>query len=70
VVHQPASCWPPNGRREKVSSDAADTEIENVMVATSVDGRMLVVSFNVTQELAGEWLSVGKEIIKSIKAND
>ncbi len=51
-------------------SDAADTKIENVMVATSVDGRMLVVSFNVTQELAGEWLSVGKEIIKSIKAND
>ena len=50
-------------------SDAADTKIENLMVATSVDDRMLVVSFNVTQELAGDWLSVGKEIIKSLKAD-
>jgi len=49
-------------------SDAADTKIENMMTATSVDGRMLVVSFNVTEELAGEWLPVGREIIQSLKA--
>ena len=49
-------------------SEAADTRIENMMAATSVDGRMLVVSFNVTEELAGEWLPVGREIIQSLQA--
>ena len=49
-------------------SDAAGTKIENMMVATSVGGRMLLVSFNVTQELAGDWLPVGKEIIQSLVA--
>ena len=48
-------------------SEAADTRIENMMAATSVDGRMLVVSFNVTEELAGEWLPVGREIIQSLQ---
>ena len=49
-------------------SEAADTKIENLMTATSVDGRMLVVSFNVTEELAGDWLPVGREIIQSLQA--
>ena len=51
-------------------SEAADTRIENMMAATSVDGRMLVVSFNVTEELAGEWLPVGREIIQSLRATN
>jgi hypothetical protein len=50
-------------------SDAADTKIENMMCATSVDGRMLVVSFNVTQELAAEWLPVGRKIVQSLKVS-
>lgn len=50
-------------------SDAVDTKINNMMIATSADGRMLAISFNCTDEYASEWLNLGpcvaREIIKS-----
>jgi len=46
-------------------SHAVDTKIHNMMTATSAHGRMLVISFNCTDKYAGEWLNVGREIIKS-----
>ncbi|MFN6208307.1 MAG: hypothetical protein ACK49R_17905 [Planctomycetota bacterium] len=46
-------------------SEAVDTKIHNMMTATSAQGRMLAISFNCTDEYAGEWLNVGREIIKS-----
>lgn len=51
-------------------SPAVDTNIQNIMVASSVDGRMLLVSFNSTQELAGKWLEPGREIIKSLTIHE
>ena len=51
-------------------SPAIDTTIHNMMVATSVDNRMLLVSFNVTDELAADWLEPGREIIKSLQVKD
>lgn len=51
-------------------SQALDTTIHNIMVATSVDGRMLLVSFNVTDELSADWLEPGREIIKSLVVAD
>jgi hypothetical protein len=49
---------------------AIDNEIRNIIVATSVDGRMLLVSFNVTKELEGQWLEAGETIIKSLRVRD
>ncbi|MFO0263090.1 MAG: hypothetical protein ACK53V_15805, partial [Planctomycetota bacterium] len=46
-------------------SDAVDTKIHNMMLATSAQGRMLAISFNCTDEQASSWLNVGREIIKS-----
>lgn len=48
------------------SSQAIDTKIHNMMLATSADNRMLVVSFNTIDELAADWLPAGREIIKSV----
>ncbi len=46
-------------------SDAVDTKIHNMMIATSAQGRMLAISFNCTDAHAGKWLNVGREMIKS-----
>jgi hypothetical protein len=48
---------------------AADTEIHNLMLATSVDGRLLLTTFNTTKEQAPEWLEVGRESLLSVKIN-
>jgi hypothetical protein len=39
------------------------------MVATSLDNRMLAVSFNVTEDLAVDWLNAGRAVIKSLVVN-
>lgn len=60
-----------NGRewiQLEFTSSAIDTNISNIMVATSLDNRMLAVSFNVTQELEREWQNAGREIINSLVA--
>lgn len=48
-------------------SPALDTEVRNIMVVTSVDGRALIVSFNVTRQLEGEWGPVGERMMNSIR---
>ncbi len=48
---------------------AMDTSIHNIMYATSVDGRLLLVSFNTTIEESKVWLPIGKEIMKSLVIN-
>ena len=49
---------------------AIDTEIRNLMAGTSVDGRLLLVSFNVTKELESGWLPVGEAILQSLRVLD
>jgi len=46
---------------------AVDTEIYNLMFVTSLDGRMLMFSFNCTTDLLGEWKSQGQQIMESVK---
>lgn len=45
---------------------AMDTKIHNIMYGTSVDNRLLLVSFNTTIEQSGQWLAVGKKIMQSL----
>jgi hypothetical protein len=75
----PSATWfasdviPVNGRqwfRLDVRTPAIDTEIRNVMMGTSVEGRMLLVSFNVTRELEEEWIEVARTIVQSLQVND
>lgn len=49
---------------------ALDTEIRNIITGTSVDGRFLLVSFNVTRELEKTWGSVGTRIKNSIHVHE
>jgi hypothetical protein len=51
-------------------SDAVDTKIHNMMIATSAQGRMLAISFNCTDAHAKTWMNVGREIIKSAVFTD
>jgi hypothetical protein len=46
---------------------ALDTTIRNIMVAASLDGRLLLVSFNCTISEEKAWESSGKRIIDSIE---
>ena len=46
---------------------ALDTDIRNIMLGTSVDGRFLLVSFNVTRELEKEWGARGERIMSSVR---
>lgn len=48
-------------------SPAIDTEVRNIMVATSVDNRFLLVSFNVTKELEPQWGPIGERIMSSVR---
>lgn len=48
-------------------SPTADGEVRNLMVATSVDGRLLVVSFNATREQESEWGPIGERIMSSLR---
>lgn len=46
---------------------AIDTEVRNIMLATSLQGRLLLISFNCTKELEGKWLPIGYQIVESIQ---
>jgi hypothetical protein len=48
-------------------SPALDTEIRNIMLGTSVGGRFLMVSFNVTRDREAEWGPIGERIMDSIR---
>lgn len=45
---------------------AMDTQIHNIMYGTSVDNRLLLISFNTTVEQSKLWLPIGKKIMESI----
>jgi len=45
---------------------AIDTKIHNIMYGTSLENRLLIISFNTTIEQSDAWLSIGKKIMKSI----
>jgi len=46
---------------------AIDTEVRNIMAATSLEDRLLLVSFNVTRELERDWLAPGHKIVHSLR---
>lgn len=59
-----------NGREffvMELRTPAVDTEIRNIMLGTSLDDRLLLISFNVTKELEKEWLPTADRIIGSVK---
>ena len=49
---------------------AVDTEIRNVIIGTSAEGRFLLATFNVTRELEGAWGNVGEKIMSSLRVLD
>lgn len=51
----------------ELRTPAIDTDIRNLILATSVDDRLMLISFNVTKELEDEWLKAGNKIIDSVK---
>ena len=71
----PSATWHRDGVEEingnkfvvlELVTPAIDTEIHNIISGTSVENRLLLVSFNTTKELSGQWLETGKAIIYSI----
>jgi hypothetical protein len=50
----------------ELRTPAIDTDVRNIMMGTSVDGRLLLISFNVTSELEEEWLDTGRAVIRSV----
>lgn len=48
---------------------AIDTEIYNLMFFTELDGRLLIGTFNCTEDEMEYWESIAKEIMNSIKIN-
>jgi len=58
-----------NGRQfliMELRTPAVDTEIRNIMVGTSLDDRLLLVSVNMTKALEETWLEVAHRMIRSI----
>lgn len=58
-----------NGRKGillELRTPAIDTEIRNLMLATPVDDRALLVSVNMTKELEDEWLETANRILGSV----
>jgi hypothetical protein len=45
---------------------AIDTEVRNLMMATSVDERLLLIAVNMTKALEGEWLDAANRMIASV----
>lgn len=50
----------------KLMSNASDTKIYNNMIAFSYNGKLVIVSFNCTEEEMDEWTNVGDFIIDSL----
>jgi len=51
------------------TSPAHDTKVRNLMLISSVDGLMLVISFNVTVARQDNWLPMARKMIASVKVN-
>lgn len=50
----------------KLISDAVDTQIYNNMICFSYDGKLVLISFNCTENLKDEWGDTGDSIIDSL----
>jgi hypothetical protein len=46
---------------------SATDNVRNIVVCTSLEDRLLVVSFNVIESLEPQWLTAGNQIIRSIE---
>jgi len=58
-----------NGRQFivlELRTPAIDTEVRNLMLATSADERLLLISVNMTKELEEAWLDVANRMIRSV----
>jgi hypothetical protein len=58
-----------NGRQFillELRTPGLDTEIRNLMLATSVDERLLLITVNMTKDLEAEWLDVANRMIRSV----
>jgi len=59
-----------NGREffvMELRTPAIDSEIRNIMLGTSLEDRLLLISFNVTKELESGWLPMANRIIESVQ---
>jgi hypothetical protein len=72
----PTATWFSSGMRQingrpffvmEVRTPAVDTEVRNLIVGTSVDNRLLMISFNTTRALETEWMPIGRQVIESIR---
>ena len=54
----------------ELRTPAADTDIRNLMLGTSLDGRLLIVAVNMTKGLEQEWLPLAQQIVESIEITD
>jgi len=58
-----------NGRQLillELRTPALDSEIRNLMLATSVDERMLLIAVNMTKELESQWLGPAHRMVQSV----
>ena len=71
----PSATWfrseirPINGRQFfliDLRTPAADIEVRNIMAGTSLDDRLLMITFNVIKTFEKEWVPIGNRIIESI----
>lgn len=49
---------------------AADTRVYNLMFVTSLEGKLLMSTFNCTVEKLKEWQPLAEQIVKSVRVND
>lgn len=49
---------------------AIDTIVRNIMFGASLDGTLLIITFNCTMAEEAEWAVIGQRIIDSIEIND
>jgi hypothetical protein len=53
-----------------LTTPAPDTTIRNTLVGTSLQGRLFMVTFNVTKELEAQWLPLGQKSLATLKVHD
>jgi hypothetical protein len=49
---------------------AIDTEVRNLIIGTSFEGRLLLFTFNTIRELETTWIPVGIKILHSIRISE
>jgi hypothetical protein len=49
------------------TTPAPDEPIHNLVMIASLDGRMLMVTFNVVRSLESAWLDTGRKVLKSVR---